>query len=79
MKEKLSSRKFWMSILAITISIVSIFTDLGGTVGTIFGIIGVVLSTIFYVLVEGKIDIEKTKADSEEIKRLIENLRKEGE
>ena len=53
MKEKLMSRKFWISILAIAISIVSIFIDLGGTPVTIFGIIGMVLATGSYVLIEG--------------------------
>lgn len=79
MKEKLMSRKFWMALLTNVISIVAIFTDLGGTTGTVFGILGVVLSSIFYMFVEGKVDIEKAKVDYEEVKKLIQNLKKEGE
>ena len=79
MKEKLTSRKFWMAILASVISIVAIFTELGGTVGTIFGIVGVILSSVFYILVEGNIDEQKLNENYIEIKNMIESIRKEGE
>ena len=79
MKEKLMSRKFWMAILANAISIVALFTNLGGTVGTISGIIGIVLSSISYMLVEGVVDVERAKVDYKEVKNLIESLKKEGE
>lgn len=79
MKEKLKSRKFWMAILANAISIIAIFTEFGGTMGTIFGIIGVILSSILYILVEGNIDAQRFNEDYTELKKLIETLKKEGE
>ena len=79
MKEKLTSRKFWMAILASSISIVAIFTELGGTVGTIFGIVGVILSSVFYILVEGNIDEQRLNENYKEIKNMIESIKKEGE
>ena len=79
MKEKLLSRKFWIAILTNLISIIAVFTDLGGTTGTIFGIIGTILSSISYIIVEGMVDVERAKVDYEEVKRLIQLLKKEGE
>lgn len=79
MKEKLKSRKFWMAILSNIISLIAIFSDIGGPTGTILGIIGTVLSSISYMLMEGMIDKEKVKIDYIEIKNLIETLKKEGE
>lgn len=61
MKDKLVSRKFWVTIFSLAISIVSVFTELGGSIGTIFGIIGIILSSISYVFIEGKIDAERIK------------------
>lgn len=79
MKEKLLSRKFWIAILTNVISIIAVFTDLGGTIGTIFGIIGTILSSVSYMIVEGMVDVERAKIDYEEVKRLIQLLKKEGE
>ena len=79
MKEKLLSRKFWIALLTNIISIIAVFTDLGGTIGTIFGIIGTILSSISYMVVEGMVDVERAKVDYEEVKRLIQLLKKEGE
>lgn len=79
MKEKLKSRKFWIAILSNVISLIAIFSDIGGTTGTILGIIGTVLSSVSYMLMEGMIDKERVKTDYIEIKSLIETLKKEGE
>ena len=79
MKEKLKSRKFWIAIFSNIISILAIFTDIGGRTGTILGIIGTVLSSVIYILMEGMADQEKIKADYNTIKTLLESLKKEGE
>lgn len=79
MKEKLKSRKFWIAIFSNIISIISIFTDIGGKTGTILGIIGTILSSVIYILMEGLTDNERIKADYNQIKLLMESLKKEGE
>ena len=80
MKEKLKSRKFWIALLANIISITVIFSNIGGTAGIVFGIIGTILSSISYMITECTVDVARTKADYEEVKKLVESLKKkEGE
>ena len=79
MKEKLMSRKFWVTVFSNIISIIAIFSDIGGNAGTILGIVGTVLSSLTYILMEGMIDKERLKTDYEEIKVMIESLKKKGE
>ena len=61
MKEKLMSRKLWMTILSSIVLIAVIFSDVGGIVGTIAGIIGVIASSISYVISESNIDVSRTQ------------------
>ena len=77
MKEKLTSRKFWVAVLSNIISITVIFTEFGGTVGTIAGIIGVVSSSISYMISECTVDVARTKSDYEQIKQLIYKITSE--
>ena len=79
MKEKLMSRKFWIAVLSNIISITVIFTEFGGTIGTIAGIIGVVASSISYMISECIVDVARTKADYEQIKQLINELKEKKE
>ena len=78
-KEKLMSRKFWVTVFSNIISIIAIFSDIGGNVGTILGIVGTVLSSVTYMLMEGIIDKERLKTDHEDIKVMIESIKKKGE
>lgn len=75
MKEKLMSRKFWVAVLSNVVSITVIFTEFGGTIGTIAGIIGVVASSISYMISECTVDVARTKADYEQVKQLINELK----
>ena len=79
MKEKLMSRKFWIAILSNIISITVIFTEFGGTIGTVAGIIGVVASSISYMISECTVDVARTKANYEQIKQLINELKENKE
>ena len=80
MKQKLTSRKFWMAILTNIISLTVIFKEVGGTIGTVVAIIGIIASSIFYMLAECKIDVARTKSAFEEISKLSQNSeKKEGE
>lgn len=75
MKEKLMSRKLWVALLSNIISIAVIFSDIGGITGTIFGIIGAVLSCISYMIAEGMIDAKRVEVVKDKIDLLKENLK----
>lgn len=80
MKQKLTSRKFWVALLTNIVSMTVVFSEIGGTVGTVAGIIGVIASSISYMIAECKIDVERTKMNYDELSKLIKNLKeKEGE
>lgn len=78
MKEKLKSRKFWTMILSSIVSITVVFSDVGGLAGTIFGIIGILASTISYIIVEGKIDEVKVHELYSEFSKLKTNESEEN-
>ncbi len=80
MKQKLTSRKFLISIFTNIVSLIIAFSNLGGTIGTVLGIIGVIGASVIYIITEGKIDSVSASANYEELSKLIENLKKkEGE
>lgn len=78
MKQKLTSRKFWMAVLTNIISLTVVFKEVGGTAGTVVAIIGIIASSIFYMLTECKIDVARTKSAYEEISKLSKDLEKKG-
>lgn len=80
MKQKLMSRKFWIAIFTNIVSLAVVFSKLGGNIGIVAGIIGVVGSSAIYMITESKIDAASVSTNSEELLKLIENLKKkEGE
>ena len=79
MKEKLKSRKFWLAILSNIVSITVVFTEVGGTTGTIAGIIGTIASSVFYMITECKVDVARAKTTYDEVLEQVKDLRKGGE
>lgn len=80
MKEKLKSRKFWVAVLTDIVSITVVFTKIGGTAGIVAGIIGTLAASISYMIAECKVDVARATTTYEEIKELINQLKKkEGE
>lgn len=80
MKQKLTSRKFWIAILTNIVSITVVFSEFGGTIGIVAGVIGIVASSIAYIIAECKVDIARTSTNYDELLKIIENLKKkEGE
>lgn len=81
MKEKLKSRKFWIAVLTDIVSITVVFTKLGGTAGTVAGIIGTLAASISYMITECRVDVARAVTTYEEIKMDLEKLKskKEGE
>lgn len=76
MKEKLTSRKFWIAILTNIVSIAVAFSEFGGTAGTVAGMIGVVASSVAYMIAECKVDIARTSTNYDELLKLIEDLKR---
>ena len=82
--DKFKSRKFIMSVLAMIVGIVTALTQMGGKIGTVFGIVAAILAPIVYVVVEGNIDataislsvkaVEVTKDGIEELKDGEDNV-----
>ena len=54
--KKFLSRKFIIALLTGISGIALAFTELGGKVGIISGIIVTIISTVSYIIVEGKLD-----------------------
>ena len=80
MKEKLTSRKFWLAILTNIVSIAVVFSELGGTAGTVAGIIGVVVASVAYMITECKVDMARVNSNYDELIKIDQNLKKkEGE
>lgn len=61
MKEKLKSRKFWIAVLSNIVSITVVFTEIGGNIGTIAGIIGTIAASISYMITECRVDIARAQ------------------
>lgn len=80
MKNKLTSRKFWVALLTNIISLTVIFKEVGGNVGVVAGIIGVIASSVSYMISEGMVDVTRLKTTSDEVLKLSKDLdKKEGE
>lgn len=80
MKKKLTSRKFWVALLTNIISLTVIFKEVGGNVGVVAGIIGVIASSVSYMISEGMVDVTRMKTTADEVLKLSNDLdKKEGE
>lgn len=58
---KLKSRKLWLAIAGVATGIAMIFGVDGGEITTVAGAVTTVISTIVYIIVEGRVDAESVK------------------
>ena len=72
MKEKLTSRKFWLSLIPAIAGVAELFGADGGSVELICGALLALVPSVFYVITEGKIDAARKAALTEAAKELIE-------
>lgn len=80
--KKYISRKFLLTLLGVAGGIATAVSGIGGTVGTIAGLTATVITTITYVITEGKIDAEAVKSTVSNISEIIAAVKdviKEGE
>jgi len=75
MKEKLTSRKFWLALLSNIVSIMVIFTNMGGTVGIVCGMVGIIAASISYMIAECTVDVAKAKHSYDDILKIIQELK----
>ncbi len=71
LKEKLLSRKFWMSAIPIIVGIAEILGADGGAVELICGALLAVVPAVFYVVTEGRIDAARKSELTDAAKELI--------
>lgn len=76
MKEKIKSRKFWIAVLSDIVSIIVVFTEIGGTIGTIAGITGTLAASISYMITECRVDVARAKVTYDEVIELIKSLKR---
>lgn len=78
MLEKLKSRKFIIAVLTMILGIATALSDIGGTAGTICGIVAAVVAAIAYIVVEGNIDAKAVQAITDATESVIEIFDEKG-
>ena len=75
MLEKFKSRKFILAVATMVLGVVTALTELGGTVGTVCGIIAAIASPMLYIVVEGNVDAKAVQLTKDAVQRVIELTR----
>ncbi len=72
MKEKLKSRKLWLSLIPALAGIAELFGADRNTAELICGALLVLVPSVFYVITEGRIDAARKKELAESARTLID-------
>lgn len=72
MLEKFKSRKFILAVAGMVLGVVTALTELGGTVGTVCGIIAAIASPMLYIIVEGNVDAKAVQLTKDAVQRVVE-------
>lgn len=78
-KEKLSSRKLWVAIIGIATGVVMYFGGEAEEITKISGAVVSVISTVFYIIAEGKVDVERLRNSIKSLEDAEESLKKHEE
>ena len=76
---KLTSRKFWVSLITIISGIVGLLNVGDNSIGMILSGLMTLLPTIVYVITEGKIDTEDIKRTANAINDVINKGEEDGD
>jgi hypothetical protein len=76
-KDKIKSRKLWVTILTMIVGIATSLMDLGGNIGAVCGIIVTCLAPVIYIITEGVIDAKAVQMTADSVKIIVEELKKE--
>ncbi|UWG96766.1 hypothetical protein LPY66_18095 [Dehalobacter sp. DCM] len=75
MKEKLTSRKFWIAIITIITGILGVFGVADNTIEMVSSILLILVPGIVYIFTEGKIDASAvTQIDIDSFLEKLKNL-----
>ncbi len=72
LKQKLCSRKFWMSVIPVIVGIAELFGADGDSVQLVCGGLLAVIPSVFYVMTEGRIDATHKSELTDAVKNLTE-------
>lgn len=64
---KISSRKFWLAAAGVTCGIAMIFGVTESEIATVSGTVMAMASAISYIVIEGKIDVNRLKKAAESL------------
>lgn len=78
-KEKLSSRKLWVAVIGIATGIVMYFGSSTEEITKVSGAVVSVISTVFYIIAEGKVDVERLRNSIKSLEDAEDSLKKNGE
>lgn len=78
-KEKLSSRKLWVAVIGIATGIVMYFGGSTEEITKVSGAVVSVISTVFYIIAEGKVDVERLRNSIKSLEDAEDSLKKNGE
>lgn len=67
LRSKLTSRKFWVTLISIGVGIAGLFGADGNIVATVAGALTALIPSVVYVLTEGKIDAAGVKKIAESV------------
>lgn len=73
--KKYLSRKFILTVLGVAGGVATAVSGVGGTVGTIAGLTATVISTVTYVVTEGKIDAAAVKTTITNVQEIVEAVK----
>ena len=79
MKNKLTSRKFWIAVLSNIVSITVVFKQIGGNIGVIAGIIGTIAASISYMITECRVDTARAFSTYQEVRQMIQEWKGEND
>lgn len=78
-KEKLSSRKLWVAVIGIATGIVMYFGGSAEEITKVSGAVVSVISTVFYIIAEGKVDVERLRNSIKSLEDAEDSLKKNEE
>lgn len=78
-KEKLSSRKLWVAVIGIATGIVMYFGVSTEEITKVSGAVVSVISTVFYIIAEGKVDVERLRNSIKSLEDAEDSLKKNEE
>lgn len=72
--QKLTSRKFWVAIAGIATGVALFLGGDGSDITTIAGAVTTIISSVVYMIVEGKVDADRVKNSIEGVQTIVDTI-----